>query len=84
MPPKSGFGDPLEGEDLSSWIAKKDANFGDWLSLSLESLREGILPVEMALDQLPARLTSAARHIPFTTGNRRRRTRRSDGLPEKC
>jgi HPt (histidine-containing phosphotransfer) domain-containing protein/two-component sensor histidine kinase len=53
---KEWFGTPAEGEKLSAWTGRRDANFGEWLELALESVREGILPAEVALGQLPTRL----------------------------
>jgi len=51
---KEWFGAPLAGENFAAWIGRNDASFGDWFSLTLESLKEGILPAEVTLSQLPA------------------------------
>src|SRR5205807_4255043 len=53
---KEWFGAPLAGENFGAWIGRNDAGFGDWFSLALESLKEGILPAEVALSQLPTGL----------------------------
>ncbi len=53
---KNWFGTPLAGEIFAAWTGRRDASFGEWFTLALESLREGLLPVEVALSQLPARL----------------------------
>src|SRR5882672_10210825 len=53
---KQWFGAPVAGENFAAWIGQRDANFGEWFSLALESLQEGMLPAEVALSQLPARL----------------------------
>jgi two-component system chemotaxis sensor kinase CheA len=53
---KEWFGAPLPGQKLADWIGQKDPGFAEWLELGLESVREGFLPTEVALSQLPARL----------------------------
>jgi two-component system chemotaxis sensor kinase CheA len=53
---KTWFGAPAGGEDFAVWIGQRDADFSEWFSLGLESLKEGLLPAEVALSQLPARL----------------------------
>jgi two-component system, chemotaxis family, sensor kinase CheA len=50
------FGAPVAGEKLATWLGKKDANFGEWFELALESVRDGMLPPEVTISQLPARL----------------------------
>src|SRR5450432_621431 len=55
------FGQPLPGEAFASWTGRKDAGFADWFALALESVREEILPVDVAVSQLPARLKEGAR-----------------------
>lgn len=58
---KTWFGCPMRGEDFAAWIGQKDFGFGQWFSLGLESLREGMLPAEVALSQLPVRLTDGGK-----------------------
>jgi two-component system chemotaxis sensor kinase CheA len=53
---KQWFGAPLAGENFAAWIGQRDSSFGEWFTLALESLQEGMLPAEVALSQLPARL----------------------------
>jgi HPt (histidine-containing phosphotransfer) domain-containing protein/two-component sensor histidine kinase len=55
------FGTPATGEKLAAWMSTKDATFGEWLELSLESVKEGMLPAEVALGQLPTRLKTGDR-----------------------
>jgi two-component system chemotaxis sensor kinase CheA len=55
------FGQPVPGEAFASWTGRKDAGFGDWFALALESVREEILPVDVAVSQLPARLKEGER-----------------------
>src|SRR5882672_8325705 len=50
------FGAPVAGEKLAAWLGKRDANFGEWFELALESVRDGMLPPEVALGQLPKQL----------------------------
>jgi len=50
------FGAPAGGQNFAAWIGQRDANFGDWFGLGLETMQEGLLPAEMALSQLPGRL----------------------------
>ncbi|HXT16110.1 MAG TPA: ATP-binding protein [Gemmatimonadaceae bacterium] len=55
------FGAPAAGEKLSTWIGTRDATFGEWLELSLESVRDGMLPVEVSLSQLPKQFVDGDR-----------------------
>ncbi len=50
------FGKPAAGEKLAKWMGASDATFGEWLEVSLESVKDGFLPVEITLAQLPTRL----------------------------
>jgi two-component system chemotaxis sensor kinase CheA len=50
------FGAPSAGEKLAAWLGKADAAFGEWLELGLEGVRDGLLPQEVALGQLPRTL----------------------------
>ncbi len=47
------FGAPVAGEKLATWLGMRDANYGEWLELALESVKDGMLPPEVALGQLP-------------------------------
>jgi two-component system, chemotaxis family, sensor kinase CheA len=58
---KAWFGPPTEGDTFASWIGHADPAFGEWFDLSLESLREAVLPPEVTLGQLPARLNANAK-----------------------
>jgi len=51
------FGAPVAGQKLAAWLGERDANYGEWLDLTLESVKEGMLPPDVALGQCPARLT---------------------------
>jgi signal transduction histidine kinase len=53
------FGTPTTGEKLYHWLGHRDANFGEWLELGLETITDGMLPLEVALSQMPARFKTA-------------------------
>ncbi len=50
------FGAPVAGDKLAAWLGKRDANFAEWFALALDSVRDGLLPPEVALGQLPKQL----------------------------
>ncbi len=47
------FGDRGEEEMLSGWIGRWDSKFGEWFDLGLEGVREGFMPREITISQLP-------------------------------
>ncbi|HYE93856.1 MAG TPA: Hpt domain-containing protein, partial [Terriglobales bacterium] len=55
------FGAPAPGQTLAAWLGRKDATYGEWLALGLESLAEGTLPPDVALGQLPTVLKDGDR-----------------------
>ncbi len=55
------FGAPVAGEKLSTWLGSRDASYGEWLDLSLETVRDGLLPVEVTLSQLPKQFVDGDR-----------------------
>src|SRR5882762_3428097 len=55
------FGAPVAGDKLAAWLGKRDANFGEWFELALDSVRDGLLPPEVALGQLPKQLKDGER-----------------------
>jgi two-component system chemotaxis sensor kinase CheA len=55
------FGAPSAGDRLATWLGKRDANYGEWLELGLESVRDGVLPPEVALGQLPKQMKDGER-----------------------
>ena len=55
------FGAPVAGEKLAAWLGGKDANYGEWLDLALEGVKDGMLPPDVALGQLPKQLKIAER-----------------------
>jgi two-component system, chemotaxis family, sensor kinase CheA len=50
------LGNPAEGASLVDIARPYDARFADWLALGLGGLADGLLPVEVSLDQLPKQL----------------------------
>ena len=47
------FGPPVADSPLGAWLKPGDSSFADWMELSFDSVREGMLPPEVALCQLP-------------------------------
>jgi signal transduction histidine kinase len=56
------FGDAAGGEYFWDVLQPISADAALWASIGWEQLREGTLPVDVALDQLPRRLLSRGRH----------------------
>lgn len=65
------FGAPAEGGELAAWLGAIDANYGEWLELALAGVKDGMLPPEIALAQLPKLLKDKDRtyavHYRFIT-----------------
>jgi PAS domain-containing protein len=57
------FGPIAEGASLVDVVARHDPRAAEWLALGLAELREGLLPVELLIDQLPRRFRVGARTI---------------------
>lgn len=55
------FGDPRPGEPLWAWIGRGDERFAAWLQIAWEAVFEGVMPVEVTVDQLPRRLERGGR-----------------------
>ncbi|HVV53239.1 MAG TPA: Hpt domain-containing protein, partial [Polyangia bacterium] len=55
------LGPHQEGKTLWEHVAAVDAQTATWMQLGWEALIEDVLPMEMAIDQLPKRCTSGAR-----------------------
>lgn len=54
---------PCEGRpDLAAYVGA-DARFAEVFTLGMEVAREGFMPLEVCLDQLPKRLVAAGRHF---------------------
>jgi two-component sensor histidine kinase/HPt (histidine-containing phosphotransfer) domain-containing protein len=68
------FGVPAPGATLSGHLGKLTPEFAEWLQLGLVELRDGIMPAELTLAQLPHRFAAGARtfdvaYSPITTGD---------------
>lgn len=50
------FGSSEDITKFADYIRNVDANVADWFELGMETVREGILPTEVAIDQLPKRV----------------------------
>jgi two-component sensor histidine kinase/HPt (histidine-containing phosphotransfer) domain-containing protein len=55
------FGVPAPGATLSGHLGKLTPEFAEWLQLGLGELRDGIMPPELILAQLPHRFSTGAR-----------------------
>jgi two-component sensor histidine kinase len=55
------FGVPAPGATLSGHLGKLAPEFAEWLQLGLGELRDGIMPAELILAQLPHRFSIGAR-----------------------
>ncbi len=55
------FGVPKPKTPLSAYLGAQAPRFGQWLKAGLDQLRDGFLPAELALDQLPKRLVAGSR-----------------------
>jgi two-component system chemotaxis sensor kinase CheA len=55
------FGDSKDKQSFADYIRDTDANVADWFDLGLESLRDGFLPVDVAIEQFPKRMALDAR-----------------------
>ncbi|MGH8237697.1 MAG: ATP-binding protein, partial [Steroidobacteraceae bacterium] len=53
------FGTPVAGNPLFAWLRERDPAYSEWLEMALETVRERMLPVDVALGQLPKRLQVA-------------------------
>ena len=57
------FGAAQPGQSFIDAVSLRDAGAGDWLRLGLEEIREGALPLELLLAQLPARMSLGDRTL---------------------
>ncbi len=57
------FGPAGEGDAVWDYLGSDDERARDWLRLSWEALSEDVLPVELAIDQLPASIERGGRTI---------------------
>jgi two-component system, chemotaxis family, sensor kinase CheA len=57
------FGSYTPGETLAAYLGRSDARFGQWFQLGWESVIDDFLPLELALSQLPSRITRDGKHL---------------------
>lgn len=57
------FGTAPRGTTIWEFFGKANPKFGEWLRLGWDSVVEDVLPLELALDQLPATLEHNHRHF---------------------
>ncbi|MED5371247.1 MAG: HAMP domain-containing protein [Myxococcota bacterium] len=60
------LGQPTEGETLGGRLSRLDPKAGEWFSLCWESLTDGFLPLEMAIEQLPQELQLDDAHFTLS------------------
>jgi two-component system, chemotaxis family, sensor kinase CheA len=60
------FGPPAAGTTLSAYLAPRAPDFVRWLELGLGELREGVLPPELLIAQLPHRFATGERTFDIT------------------
>ena len=73
------LGEANEGEALADVLSRNDAKASAWLSMGWEALFDDVLPVELAIDQLPKRARAGERHL----GLAYRAILGADGLPAR-
>ncbi len=57
------FGPAGTDTTFAALLARHDREVAAWFGLALDSLREGVMPPEVCLDQLPARVTADGRTL---------------------
>jgi signal transduction histidine kinase len=55
------FGAPSHGATLQAYLEQRAPEFAQWLALGLGELRDGVLPTELLIAQLPARFADGER-----------------------
>jgi HPt (histidine-containing phosphotransfer) domain-containing protein len=55
------FGPFSGGTPLADYLGRVDGDFATWFRLGLQAWRDGVLPPELCLEQLPRRLRAGAR-----------------------
>ncbi|MFK7742195.1 MAG: ATP-binding protein [Planctomycetota bacterium] len=59
------FGSYEPGESVVAYLSRSDEKFGMWFAVCWESLSDGFLPLELAIDQMPRRTYLGGRHLKF-------------------
>lgn len=52
------FGEPAPGATFDAFMGRWDPHLAVWFALGLESVRDGFLPVELCLEQMPKRFVA--------------------------
>jgi HPt (histidine-containing phosphotransfer) domain-containing protein/two-component sensor histidine kinase len=60
------FGNAQLGQTLAAYIGDRAPEFGQWVELGLQQLREGFLPAALIIDQMPKRLSAGGRSFDVT------------------
>jgi len=55
------FGEPAAGAKFDAYVARHTESLAVWFDLGLSSIRDGFMPLELCLDQMPQRFTAADR-----------------------
>jgi two-component system, chemotaxis family, sensor kinase CheA len=55
------FGEPAPGATFDAFIERHAPDLAAWFALGLESIRDGFLPLELCLEQMPRRFSAAGR-----------------------
>ena len=50
------FGKPGDGDTMWDYLGRSDASFAAWMQVGWDSVRDGVLPLELAIDQLPKQI----------------------------
>lgn len=59
------FGPYEAGEGFGPYLARSCDKLGAWFDLSWETVTDGFLPLELAIDQLPSKASFDGRHFAF-------------------
>jgi two-component system chemotaxis sensor kinase CheA len=62
------FGTPAPGATLAGYLATLAPSFSHWLELGLAELRDGVMPAELLVAQLPARFVVGPRTFDVSYG----------------
>lgn len=57
------LGTPKAHESFADYVERTDPAFGEWFRLGWESVEDGVLVLDLALDQLPSLIRIGDRHI---------------------
>ena len=60
------FGAPAQFATMVEWLERFDPDFAAYVEMALEALRDDVMPVEVMLGQLPARLRHDRRTFEFS------------------